>query len=209
MIVLTLILALLANGASEPTAALDIQLSLYPYYHHEATAWRVEIRADGTVAYLESKEPVKVSYSSPIEAIDWVIAPSSLPSQLSSRQMRTLYSKLNAVGLTGLESKYSAQFSYPSEKTAVVDDTGEIVDSVPGEAWTIVTHGAYYGLRISGLGASVDTVVYSPVSALEWTDPEHPKRADIQKIISAWFHVLKTTGPVNDYKARHYRKWLK
>jgi len=172
-----------------------IEVSMYPYYHSPSKAWQVVIQSDGEVTYRESSYPVEVS-SLPITVEPEWVDVSGRVTRVSEKQWKRLVELMQAASLESLKSHYSAGYSVPSED--------------PDEFFArVVTHGDNYRIRLDIGDLKVDSAVYAPLSALSQQDPSHPQREEIRKIVEAWYHLLRVVGPVDGYRAKEYRRWVR
>ena len=203
LLVFFLSAASLSLGAEN---SAQVQITLYPYYHHAESAWRVTILTDGTVRYEESTIAVKVRVVTRDDATQWVERSASLPKRLSARKLNALLTQLRVLDLATLRFGYSAAYSFtdPTSETRVTTESGQSY-TTPAEVSRFVTHGATYRLTMALDSASVDSSVYAPFAALEWKNPVHPDRSAIATIVAAWYYVLKVVGPVNGFKAKMFR----
>jgi len=209
MLRVLLLLATLGTSLAVGNDSSQVQIALYPYYHEPAVAWRVTILADGIVQFEESAVPVEIANVPAEDTFAWVQVSSRSQGRISHRKLATLLSQLRDLELEDLGFAYSAEYSWvdPRGDREVTNDSGETF-IYSAEKTRVVTHGASYRLRITSEGVSVDSSVYAPLSALKYEDPEHPDRAQIIKIVTAWHHILKAVGPVNGFEAKDYRRWI-
>ena len=189
--------------------ATEIQIALYPYYHDAETAWRVTILPDGTARHEQSAAAVKTARVDDFENLEWIpVSQSSIP----AKKLTALVRHVRDLQPQTLSGHYSAQYSFldPFEKTVtVVVIEGKESYTIPEETTRLVTHGTTYSLRINAADLLVDSTVYAPLSALEWEDPPHPDRSEIRKIVAAWYYVLREVGPVDEFRAKDLRPYLK
>jgi len=120
-----------------------------------------------------------------------------------------LWNQLEGVGLETLANEYSAEFAYdvPGQVAQVRTESGDTY-TVPAKTERIVTHSATYQIHIHSAELSVDSSIYAPLAALEWEDPPHPDRQQILKFVSAWYFILRTSGPIAGWKAKCFRPYV-
>jgi hypothetical protein len=194
-------------GFSLVTSALaedkKVRITYIPDYSSPELAWRASIAIDGTVSLERSDVAVTTLHPE----FRWV-RDTAYRKRISERQVATLFESLEALELGELGPEYSANrsWSVPGETAKVIGPSGEVLREVPAETARVVTHGGHYGLWYRDRGR-VDTTVYAPFSALD-NDPDHPNRGEIRKILTAWYLVLKTTGPIADAKAGEFKPYV-
>ena len=189
----------LASGAV--TSAAEVKLTWVPDYSSPEYAWRVSVGSTGAVALERSDVAVTTLHSD----FHWIPDTASKRRQLSKRKVVDLFAALNELELSGLAAEYSAERSWllPGETAKEIGPSGE-VHEVPARVDRVITHGEHYGLSYHDKSA-IDSTVYAPFAALD--DAGHPNRIEIQKLITAWYLVLKATGPVADISAKSLKSY--
>jgi len=175
----------------------EVRLTWVPDYATPSFAWCLSVASGGTVTVERSDVAVSTINSE----LHWVPDTSAHRSRISKRKAAALFADLDKLQLSQLAAEYSAERSWfvPGETAKVIEASGE-VHEVPAETTIIITHGEHYGLSYRA-ESSVTTTVYAPFAALD-DDASHPNSREIRKIMTAWYLVLKATGPIGGVSAK-------